>query len=236
MVRVLVPRPVMLARRRRLLRRTAERFGTASNSEIFSTVYAEGTWGREDAFNSGAGSRNPISYAPYVSAVTAFLAALPEAPTVVDLGCGDFFVGNQLAPVCKRYVACDVVASLIERLAAADHAHNVEFRCLDITADPLPDGDVVLIRQVLQHLSNADIARVVPKLANYRYAVVTEHHPAGPFPPNADIPTGPHIRVGLGSGVDLAAPPFDLPYRDKRELCVVPGEGGVIRTTCYELA
>jgi SAM-dependent methyltransferase len=235
-VRGLVPRSVILARRRRLLRRTAERFATASNSEIFSEVYAGGMWGRTDSFNSGTGTRNPVSSQPYVAAVTEFLATLPARPSVVDLGCGDFHVGRQIYPACTRYVACDVVPSLIEQLAASEDAASVEFRCLDITIDPLPPGDVVLIRQVLQHLSNAAIATVVPQLAKYRYAIITEHHPAGPFPPNLDIPTGPHIRVGLGSGVDLGAAPFSLPSRTTRELCVVPGEGGVIRTTLYEIA
>jgi hypothetical protein len=35
-----------------------------------------------------------------------------------DLECGDFMVGSQLRELCDRFVACDVVASLIERNTA----------------------------------------------------------------------------------------------------------------------
>jgi SAM-dependent methyltransferase len=171
-----------------------------------------------------------------VSAVQELLRTL-DRPDVVDLGCGDFHVGRQLRPFAARYVAVDVVPELIERNRRLPDATDVEFRCLDIVSDPLPDGDVAIVRQVLQHLSNADIAEVVPKLRQYRHLVVTDHQPEGTFTPNLDMPTGPHIRVGLGSAVDLAAAPFHLPHVSTRELCVVPGDnGGVIRTTVYELA
>jgi len=38
---------------------------------------------------------------------------------------------------------------------------------LNAVADSLPPGDVVILKQVLQHLRNADIAAIVEKLAQY---------------------------------------------------------------------
>lgn len=232
-----LPKSVIVARRHQLLRRTREQFRDSSNAEIFSTVYAENYWGIADGgFNSGDGSHDPAIYAPYVDAVREFLVSLPNRPDVVDLGCGDFNVARQIRPFCAGFVACDVVPTLIERNRRLPETADVEFRCVDITVDdPLPPGDVVIIRQVLQHLANAEIAKVVPKLHRYRYAIVTDHQPEGEFVPNVDIPSGPHIRVGLGSGLDLAQEPFRLPFAEARELCVVPGGSGVIRTILYSL-
>jgi SAM-dependent methyltransferase len=236
-VKAVVPNSLLVARRKLLLRRTERRFRDASNAEIFSTVYERQHWGTEESgFNSGDGSRDAAVVGPYVEAVRALLTSLPAKPDVVDLGCGDFHVGRQVRPYCARYVAGDVVPALIERNRALADATDVDFRCLDIARDPLPEGDVVTIRQVLQHLSNADVARVVDKLTQYEYAIITDHQPAGAFTPNVDIPSGPHIRVGIGSALDLAEEPFRLAFLESRELCVVPSsEGGVIRTTLYRL-
>ena len=237
-VKAVVPESLLVARRKFLLRLTKRRFRDASNAEIFSTVYEHQHWGLDggQGFDSGDGSRDPAVVGPYVEALHTFLTSLPAKPDVVDLGCGDFNVGRQVRPDADGYVACDVVPALIERNRTLPDAADVDFRVLDIARDPLPDGDVVTIRQVLQHLSNADVLQVVAKLAQYRYAIITDHQPAATFTPNVDIPSGPHIRVGIGSALDLAQPPFELSFAETRELCVVPSsEGGVIRTTLYRL-
>jgi len=107
---------------------------------------------------------------------------------------------------------------------------------VDIASDPLPPGDVVLIRQVLQHLSNADIAAALAKISAYEYAVITEHVPAaGPFKPNIDKPSGAEIRLSLQSGIVLTEPPFSLRPVSQDVLCEVPAFAGVIRTVAYRL-
>jgi hypothetical protein len=53
----------------------------------------------------------------------------------------------------------------------------------------LPDGDIVFLRQVLQHLNNSQISRVVQKLYRYKFLVLTEHVPANPaFTPTVTNP------------------------------------------------
>jgi hypothetical protein len=91
---------------------------------------------------------------------------------------------------------------------------SIDFRCVDIVKDELPKGEVVIIRQVLQHLSNADIALVLPKLAAFKYLIITEHIPVGNFVPNLDKPSGLGIRMHNGlkkdSGVVITEPPFNF--------------------------
>lgn len=232
--RAVLPDAILVARNRRVLRKTRRRYGDADNAEIFSTIYAGKMWGAEADFNSGPGSHDPAILGPYVGSVTEFLSSL-GTPDVVDLGCGDFSVGVQLRPVCGRYVACDVVADLIERNRRLTEFADVEFCHLDITSDDVPGADVVILRQVLQHLSNDDIAKVIPKLDRYAYAIITDHQPIGKFLPNRNIPTGHHTRLALRSAVDLTRGPFHLAYRDVRELCCVGDASGVIRTTLLRL-
>ena len=213
-----------------------------SSAEIFSAIYSKQLWADPthdvEAFYSGLGSHDPAIVRQYTEAVSGFLHAFGLPPDVVDLGCGDFNVGRQIRPLCARYVACDVVPRLIEHNRQRFADLDVDFRCLDISEDPLPTGDVVFIRQVLQHLSNARIAKVLAKLSSYRFVVITEHIPLAKFKPNVDMCTGQTIRLlqRPASGVVVTAPPFNCAFSGQRTLCEVFQFGGVIRTIAYEQA
>jgi hypothetical protein len=113
----------------------------------------------------------------------------------------------------------------------------VDFRRLDIATEALPGGDVAIVRQVLQHLSNAEITGVVRQIEQkFGFLVLTEHLPATPnFAHNLDKPTGRDIRMGLGSGVVLTSAPFHLRATGEQLLCESPEAGGVIRTMLYRL-
>ena len=60
--------------------------------------------------------------------------------------------------------AVDIVETLIERNKTLFKRDNLEFLCLDIVKDELPKADCVIIRQVLQHLSNTEIQHILKKL------------------------------------------------------------------------
>jgi hypothetical protein len=109
---------------------------------------------------------------------------------------------------------------------------------LDLTSDRLPEGDIVFVRQVLQHLSNRKIAREAKKLrSRYKYLVLTEHLPGTQdFVHNLDKRVGPDIRIAMESGVVLTSPPFNLKPRNERKLCQVPEFGGFIVTTLYQFS
>jgi SAM-dependent methyltransferase len=133
--------------------------------EIFTDVYERRLWGNCNGQNyfSGAGSHNPDIVNPYVETIGTFLSSLSARPNVVDLGCGGFHVGHQIRPSCGRYIACDIVQGLIEWNKTTFAVENVDFRCLDILEERLPKGKIVFIRQVLQHLGNADVPKALKK-------------------------------------------------------------------------
>lgn len=202
-------------------------------ADVFGAAYRDGVWGGDGSdFHSGRGSHAADLLEPYVAAVRAFLS---RPRVLVDLGCGDFAASGALVDVASRIVACDVVPALIERNRRRFALPDVEFVLLDAIRDPLPPGDVVILKQVLQHLGNADIAAIVAKLAQYPTWIVCEHVPAGTFVANVDKPTGADTRLERRSGIVLTEPPFDVRPRRTRLLCEVPSDGGVIRTMAYEM-
>ena len=193
----------------------SKRFSGKTNQETFQKIYKENLWGKNtEPFFSGPGSHDAIVVDPYVKEVLSFFGSLPALPVVVDLGCGDFNVGSKLFQASKLYIACDVVPELIEHNKAKFQNKFIDFQCVDIVKDPLPAGEVVILRQVLQHLSNKDIALVLPKLAAFKYVIITEHIPNSAFVPNLDKPSGLGIRMHYGikknSGVIITAPPFNF--------------------------
>ena len=206
--------------------------------DAMTQVYHKHLWGgQEFAFYSGEGSRLPEIVNPYLKAVTTFLTSFKSKMILCDLGCGDFNVGKALVKYTKNYIAIDIVPDLIAHNKRRFKDDNLEFQCLDIAVDDLPVGDCVLLRQVLQHLSNDEIQAIAHKLSNYNYVIVTEHLPQGDFTPNLNIISGQATRLKKQSGVDLLAPPFNLKVKDERELCRVflEGKKGVIRTVVYEM-
>ncbi|WP_298764924.1 class I SAM-dependent methyltransferase [uncultured Polaribacter sp.] len=199
-------------------------------------VYDLSLWGgNEKEFYSGEGSHNPEMVTPYINAIQAFLSSFKNKLTVCDLGCGDFNIGNQLVNYAKTYIAIDIVASLIERNKSIFKHSNLTFKTLDITKAVLPTADCVIVRQVLQHLSNAEVQCIVKKLANYKYVLLTEHLPTGEFTPNKDIISGQGIRIKKQSGIHLLKPPFNFKPIYCKELVRIslPNNKGEIRTTQY---
>ena len=141
--------------------------------------------------------------------MTVFLEGLPQKPVVIDLGCGDFNVSQHLVPYARLFIGCDIARAVIERNRQL--FPTVTFDQVDITRGPLPDADICIVRQVLQHLDNRRIVAALRKMVRYPIWIVTEHVPFGDnFTPNIDMMAGCDVRVPVGSGVVLSAPPFNF--------------------------
>lgn len=190
-------------------------------------------------FNSGSGSTNEKIVTPYIKRVREWLHSVnSNSKVIVDLGCGDFRVGQQYADMALRYIGVDIVKDLVIYNRTIYGNERVEFHHLNIIEEELPDGDICFIRQVLQHLSNNQITAILPKPKKYQWVIVTEHQPTGECPhPNLDKPHGGDIRVFRNSGVYLDRPPFSIPRQKISLLLEIEGHGfsngidpGVIRT------
>ena len=204
--------------------------------DAMEQVYKMKLWGNNQTeFYSGDGSHNPELINPYITAVISFLKSFKSPITVCDLGCGDFNVGKQLVKYTKKYLAVDIVSDLISYNKENFKGDNLEFQCLDIANDDLPTADCVILRQVLQHLSNAEVEKVVEKLSDFKYVILTEHIPKGDFIPNKDIISGQGIRLKKQSGLDLKSPPFNLKVKQEKQLTAIELEEykGIIVTTLY---
>lgn len=210
-VKKIIPKSLLQWRRRKIAHREQEKFADKTVAETFSEIYRENKWGgKEGEFYSGEGSRGTYAKV-YADAVKNFIAE-NNIKKVVDLGCGDFQVASMFGSDNFQYTGCDVVPDLVRHLNEKFKSETVEFRCLNIVEDELPKGDLCLIRQVLQHLSNAEISQILENCKKFRYLIITEHYPNPNVAliPNLDIPHGPDMRLHFDSAVVLGAEPFNV--------------------------
>lgn len=210
-----------------------------SAKEVFTDIYLNGKWGRtnEQKFCSGYGSSGEIASA-YARFVNEFIAK-NNVRSIVDLGCGDFQIGRLLNLEGRQYTGGDIVEPLIQHNRGQFETPNIRFQIIDMINDnELPDGELCTIRQVLQHLSNESIQRVLPKLKKYKYVLFTDQVAKNePFDVNPNIPNFSGTRFVMHkAGLRLENPPFNLPvqtvfeYENKEH---DPDVGSMIRTVVY---
>lgn len=227
---------VVVARERWRWTERRKYYSSLSIRDAFADVYRNKAWGEAEgeAFCSGFGSDENFAK-PYAEWVARF-AADRKICKMVDLGCGDFRVGRRIsASYDGDYIGVDVVPDVVEYNQHRFGSETVAFQCANIIEDELPSGDLCMIRQVLQHLSNQQIACVLDRCGIYPYLLVTEDVYVGPrIRPNVDKPHGADNRFYDRSGVYLDLPPYSLPTKTVLEM---PTAGGsLLRTWLIERA
>ena len=202
-------------RRYVVLPRIHRTYRDLSIQQTFQTIYRTRTWNRTwgDAgtpFCSGMGSIGPASE-NYCNLVVKFIQE-NGIRRIVDLGCGDFVVGKRIVDATDvEYTGIDVVPELIEHHNQTSQNSRTHFQCADITKDSLPDADLCLVRQVLQHLSNREAGDALVNCRRFRRVMVSEDVPVRPKSFNRDKTHGPDVRGHYGSGIYVDQPPFSLP-------------------------
>jgi SAM-dependent methyltransferase len=207
-VKRFVPRLILAAYGRGRLRWDMARSRGKTREKIFSDIYENNRWGGDPGtYDSGSGSRPDIT-GSYISAIRALIRR-EGVKRIVDLGCGDFEVSRRILSPELSYVGCDIVPGLVASNTARFASERVKFHNLDVVTDPLPTGDLCIIRQVFQHLSNGDIATVLQKARQYPLLVVTDEQVVGDNSDiNVDIIPYHGTRRLFGQGLRLERGPF----------------------------
>ena len=193
--------------------------------------------GGNEPFFSGSGSHDEKIIVPYINLLLQIISN-NNIRLITDLGCGDFWIMRHVLGTLDKnnynyfYNGVDVVDKLIEHNNKTFGRANVKFHFMDAAQDDteLPFGELLIIRQVLQHLNNADIKNILDKTKNFKFLLITEHIYEGAdsiF--NVDKISNNSIRLSLKSGVYLEHAPFN--YKNIVHLLKIPQYGGIIRSS-----
>ncbi|GAB4060507.1 class I SAM-dependent methyltransferase [Catellatospora paridis] len=177
-------------------------------ASVFEQIYRDDLWTN----GSGAGS-DPANTERYRMFLERFIVE-NRIVTVIDLGCGDWRSSSLIDWSRVGYLGVDVVESVILRNQQRFQFDNVRFAQLS-DEDELPHADLLIVKDVLQHLPNSEIDRISRFLGRFYVALVTNtvaselHRPDGTVARigdvNADVP------AGLMRPVDVLRPPFNWP-------------------------
>jgi len=238
-IKSLIPRSAVGKVRRMLLKSDINNYKNMENNEaIFDKVYSDLVWqrGTDSKSSSGDGS-DGLWLDESIKYITeqGFL----ENRRALEIGCGDFSFGSQIAGLADHYTAGDVSGKIIgQNKERYGDMSGVTFMQIDAASDALPEVDVVIIRQVLQHLTNDLISAILDQLDTMKpeKIIVFEDVPADDFKPNHDLETaGPYTRHLFESGVDLSKPPFSRPFRQTVQWLHPRHPQVPARLVCYEL-
>lgn len=171
--------------------------------ELFTWIFRTNHWNSPES-RSGPGAE--LGQTEAVRAGLFRIIAAYGVRTVVDAGCGDFNWMRHVvaASDLDSYVGIELVPDLVRLNRARYGGPPVSFRQGDITRDALTGGDLVICRDCLVHLSNADCLAFLTNLA----ASGSEYLLSTTYP--AEL-INRDTRDGHWRPINLTRPPFLLP-------------------------
>ncbi len=184
---------------------------TEATKEVFDSIYASGTWGTGSggAGTSGSGSTLEAT-APYRAFLQQFMKD-NHITSVVDAGCGDWEFSQAIDWTGIDYKGYDIVDSVVAADKAKYGKPNIQFVTANIVDTDLPPADLLICKEVLQHLPNADVAKFLAQLPKYKHVLIMNAvNPVALTAKNNDI-TLDQVKVGGYRNLDITRPPFNIP-------------------------
>jgi SAM-dependent methyltransferase len=130
--------------------------------------------------------------------------------TILDIGCGDWQYMQAVDLQGCKYIGIDCVQSVVDADTAKFGNENVEFRCGDILECEFPPADMVIIKDVVIHLTNAQIFKLWERVKGYKHVIFV-------FDDKASNPAAykDEIETGDFRSLDLHAEPFKFPLNSQ---------------------
>jgi hypothetical protein len=163
---------------------------------VFNQIYTMNIW----RYGSGEGSL-PEHTKGYRRFLERFIRDR-QIKSVVDYGCGDWQFSRLIDWGGVSYLGLDIVDSLIEHHIKMYRRDNITFEVLSETPEQLPDAELIILKDVLQHWSNQSISSFIPKISKYKFALITNCVNQNEPTDNRDIVDGDFRPL------DLRRPPF----------------------------
>ena len=172
---------------------------TGDAEGVFTDIYRQDHW----RGGSGEGSTAEAT-APYRHILERLLVS-PEIRSVVDVGCGDWQLGSLVDWHGKKYTGLDVVDEVVAANRKNWESERIRFVTGDVRLGEVPSGDLLLVKDVLQHWPTDDVARFLDQvLPRYPFALITNDvasvHWEGPVNGN--------MSMGGWRTLDLETAPF----------------------------
>lgn len=181
------------------------KFRNMSTEQVFTEIYRSKHWKSTDNV-SGPGSE--INQTETLIRELNGLFKELNIVSVLDIPCGNFHWMQKVNLSKTNYVGADIVTELIEsNKQNYQESDRLNFQVLNLITDPLPQCDLIIVRDCLVHFSNKDILNAITniKSSGSKYLLTTtftNHHM------NFDIVTGDWRPLNLQDKPFNFAPPL----------------------------
>ncbi len=173
--------------------------------DIFSQIYTHKLWGQNAEGRGWSGSGSALETTVEYRTLLELILKVYEVKSVVDLGCGDWEFSRAIPWGSIEYKGFDVVAHIIQQNIRNFTRENISFAVLDATQEELPTADLLICKDVLQHLPNEDVAKIIKQFHKFKYCVITNDIYAHSLSSdNSNIVRGDYRPI------DITMPPFNV--------------------------
>ena len=171
-------------------------------TNTFNRIYAEGTWGKDVAGKGTSGTGSTLEITREYRAYVEDFMKKHSVKSVVDAGCGDWTFSSAMDWGDASYLGVDIASDVIAAVRKKHEKGKIRFQVGDIT-DELPAADLLISKDVLQHLSNELVHKFISnnlRKGKYKWVILTNDRGSE----NREIANGGYRAI------DLAAPPFEV--------------------------
>jgi len=171
-----------------------------STEQVFTEIYRNRKW-RLGLPETVSGGGSTLAHTEALRSKLPDVFAELDIKSIFDAPCGDFNWMKEVDLTGIKYIGADVVEELIADLQDKHAKPGIDFVHADILEDKIPEVDLWLCRDCLQHFSIEDIFKALNQLSisNVKYFASTN------FP---EIKRNTAINTGGWRELNLLAEPF----------------------------
>jgi len=143
--------------------------------QIFEKIYLQSEWKNSFGTNSGPGSALECSKS-YLDFLQIFVKD-NKIQSILDLGCGDFNLMRHFNFKDIKYFGVDIVSFIINHNIKTYSNNNIKFLQSNIIDFKLYEQfDLIIIKDVLQHLSNVNILKILNNIKNTKKIILVNDY------------------------------------------------------------
>lgn len=145
--------------------------------DVFSAIYRKNIWNNPESRSGWGSTLTGPNGTEKIRAALADLMDELAVTSIVDVPCGDFNWFRTVNLGHRHYLGVDIVPEVIERNNTHYASEHVKFQQADLTDWVPPVADLILVRDLLIHLTNEQALRCLSNVSRSgaRYLLVSNY-------------------------------------------------------------
>jgi len=168
----------------------------SNTTDTFESIYKKKLWGEDKNGKGHSGHGSIPENTEEIKGMIEYFIDILKIKTILDIGCGDWQYMSRVNLNGIKYIGIDASKSVIAENNKLYSTNNIKFLHGNICDMDISFTDLIIVKDVLMHLSNSDINTILEKIYNKcKYAIIVDDYDTISI--NADIKTGEHRPINI---------------------------------------